>query len=559
MCRIAAVLFVLGAIAPALHAEIIVAEGESFQVQDKNGWRVTHQNDSYGSHTYGGMWMTHGGCLGAPADSAESVATRRIMVKDGGKYRVWSKYQAPPYFNYLHKIELLQNDKVVFSHVYGKRGTDRLWSFSGQSDELWWPWGVDHDAAEAPATPVQLAAGEAIIRLTAVPSTKPAGDRFIDFVLLTTDLKDEYKGFKPNAVGSPFANEALDATQLFLRFKNATDNPARLTLVRNGHFQPQYGSAKIELPLADAKMKDAPTVAAGAWSEWYNIGPFCRLVHDEGLFLNLPGAKEFTAQVARDAAGKDIVGDVTVQNDEAIVIPLEVTWKSDARVKSSRQHALEIIAASKTWRKANGGKPPKEILYYGAFAGTEDWVSDLKAALGYNTLLPDKYPQVRPAGLYAHASDAKQIETVAKQLKDPRDLRVLSFGDEIGLGGVDAKDPKVEARFRAWLKEHGITKAELGEEPDQATLADTAPPRVAWYAQKFTNDERFAYYRGLTKLAKDLLGPQVLTGANFSPHHGTLYYGSLPQWIDLFKAQGMTMFWAEDYIFSVPELPQIIS
>src|SRR5947209_10087801 len=153
MCRIAAVLFVLGAIAPALHAEIIVAEGESFQVQDKNGWRVTHQNDSYGSHTYGGMWMTHGGCLGAPADSADSVATRRIMVKDGGKYRVWSKYQAPPYFNYLHKIEVLQNDKVVFSHVYGKRGTDRLWSFGAVSNELWWPWGVDHDTAEAPAQP----------------------------------------------------------------------------------------------------------------------------------------------------------------------------------------------------------------------------------------------------------------------------------------------------------------------------------------------------------------------------------------------------------------------
>ncbi len=63
----------------------------------------------------------------------------------------------------------------------------------------------------------------------------------------------------------------------------------------------------------------------------------------------------------------------------------------------------------------------------------------------------------------------------------------------------------------------------------------------------------------MTKLAKELLGPQVLTGANFSPHHGTLYYGSIPQWIDLFKQRGMSMFWAEDYVFSVPELPQIVS
>jgi hypothetical protein len=503
--------------------------------------------------------MTHGACLGAAADTVDSVATRRITVKDAGKYRVWSKYQAPPYFNYLHKIEILQNDKVVFAHVYGKRGTDRLWSFSGESDELWWPWGVDHDTAEAPEMPVELAPGEAVIRLTAVANAKPAGDRFVDFVLLTTNFKNDYKGFKPYAVGSPFANEALDATQLFLRFKNTTDKPARLTITRNGHFQPQYGSAKMELPPADPKTKDAPTVAAGAWSEWYNIGPFCRLVHDEGLYLSLPGAQEFAVQVARDVGGKDIVGDLLVQNGEAIVIPLEVTWKSDVRVKTSREHAREIIAASKGWRKANAGKPPQQILYYGAFAGTEEWVSDLKAALGYNTLLPEKYPQVRPAGLYAHAADRKQIEAAAKQLKDPRDLRVLSFGDEIDLGGVDAKDPKVQQRFCAWLKERSVTKAELGEEPAQATLGDAASPRVAWYAQKFANQERFAYYRGLTKLAKELLGPQVLTGANFSPHHGTLYYGSIPQWVDLFKQQGMTMFWAEDYIFSVPEVPQIIS
>jgi hypothetical protein len=541
-------------------ADIIVAEGESFKVQDDKGWRVTHQNDSYGSHTYGGMWMSQGGCLGAPADKSGSVALRRITVKDGGKYRVWSKYQAPPYFNYLHQIEVLQNDKVVFSHVYGKRGTDRLWSFGAESDELWWPWGVDHDAAESPSTPADLAAGDAVIRLTAVENAKPAGDRFVDFVLLSTNLKDDYKGFKPYAVGSPFANEALDATELYLRFKNITDKPARLSVARNGHFQPQYGAAKTELPPADPKAKDPPTVAVGEWSAWHNVGPFCRLVHDEGLFLTLAGAKEFDVQVARDAAGKDVVGDMKVQNGEAIVIPIDVTWKTDAKVKTSREHALEIMAASKSWRKANAGKRPKEILYYGAFTGTEDWVGDLKALLGYNTQLPAKYDQVKGADLFAHAGTAAEIQALAKRMKNPGDLRVLSFGDEIGLGGgVDAKDAKVQDRFRVWLKAAGLTHTDLGTPLDKATLGPEANPRVAWYAQKFVNAERFAYYRGLTKLAKELFGPKVLTGANFAPHHGTLYYGSLPQWNELFKQQGMSLFWAEDYIFSVPELPQIIS
>src|SRR5437016_950278 len=156
-CLAASLLF--SAIPPLVHAEIIIAEGESFTPLDQKGWKVTHQQDSYGSHTYGGMWMTHGGCLGAPADSVGSIAQKIVQVKEGGKFRVWSKYQAPPYFNYLHKVEIIQGDLIVFSHVYGKKGTDRLWSFSGESNELWWPWGVDHDAAEGPKETVDLKPG----------------------------------------------------------------------------------------------------------------------------------------------------------------------------------------------------------------------------------------------------------------------------------------------------------------------------------------------------------------------------------------------------------------
>ena len=46
-------------------APLVIAEGEKFRALDDKGWKVTHQQDSYGSHTYGGVWMTHGGCLGA--------------------------------------------------------------------------------------------------------------------------------------------------------------------------------------------------------------------------------------------------------------------------------------------------------------------------------------------------------------------------------------------------------------------------------------------------------------------------------------------------------------
>lgn len=541
-------------------AEIVVAEGEAFTPADAKGWKVTHQQDSYGSHTYGGMWTTHGGCLGAPADSVDSVASQTVTVKEGGTFRVWSKYQAPPYFNYLHKIEILQDGKVVFSQVYGKKGTDRLWSFSGVSDELWWPWGVDHDAAEAPKATVDLKAGAAEIRLITVANAKPAGDRFIDFILLTTNLKDEYQGFKPYAVGSPFTLEALAASKLWVRFQNASDKPARLTVSRAGHYQPNYGGATTTLPeAANPKAKDVPTVAPGAWSEWINIGPFCRLVHDEGLTVNLPGAKEFPLQFARDAAGKDIVGDMKAVSGEPVLVPIDVMWNKAVRVKPSRELAREIIDQSKTWRRANGGKKPTEILYYGAFSGTEDWVHDLKSTLGYNTQLPAKYEQVKRSGLHAHSHNIPEIEAFAKSLKDKENLRVLSFGDEISLGAINYKDAKLQEKFRGWLKAKGITKADLGVEPDQAQLTPSGNARLAWFSQLFNEEERFAAYRAMTAKAKELIGPQVLTGANYSPHHGCLYYGPIYQWVDIFKQQGMTMFWAEDYIFSVPEPPQMVS
>jgi hypothetical protein len=534
------------------HAEIVVAEGEMFQPQDAKGWKVTHQDDSYGSHTYGGMWMTHGGCLGAPADSVGSVARQFVTIPKADKYRVWSKYQAPPYFNYLHQIDIVQNGKTVFSHVYGKKGTDRLWSFSGTSDELWWVWGVDHDTAEAPKELVALQAGPAEIRLTTVANPKPAGDRFVDFVILTTSPKDEYQGFKPYAVGSPFTLEALAATKLYMRFENTTKKPAQLMVARNGHFQPQYGAAAIKVP-------EKP-VAAGQWSEWINIGPFCRLVHDEGLFLTLPDAQDVKTIFALDPGGKVLVSDLTiVANGKAVIIPIDITWNRDARVKSADFHQTHLRDTMPKWRKANGGKKPEKILFYGAFNKADVWVDGFKDKLGYNTLLPAEFKPVHRDGMHTHAHNPKEIENTAKTIKDKSKFRIMSFGDEIGLGTIDYKDAKLQDKFRAWLNAKGVTKKELGVEPDKAILTPTGDPHLVWYSMRFNEEERFGHYRAMTELTKKLLGPEVLTGANYSPHTPVLCYGALHQWIDIFKHKGMSMFWTEDYIFSVPEVPQILS
>lgn len=544
---------------------LIVAEGEFFRIQDPKGWQVVHQDDSYASHTYGGMWAMNGGLLGAPAASEGSVALRKIQVNQAGAYRVWSKYQSPPYFNYPHRIEISQGGKVVYSHDYGKVEAERFYSFAGAYKsplikQLWWFWGVDHDAAEAPKGQfATLKAGPAEIRLTTLKNVAPAGDRFIDSVILTTEPGDTFAGYKPYGTASPFMLEALMNSQVWVRFKNNSGAPALLRASTAGHMQPMYGGQNAEFPA-----KDQP-VAAGAWSPWFNLATICRLGHEEGVFLNLPAGATFDLEVSRDAAGKAVVGAVKVTNGDTLVLPIDIAWNLDAKIKTSRQNAEDIGALAKTkWRRANGGKKPAQLAYYGAFAsrpGQDAWVNAFKDALGYNTLLPAPYGKLQRDGYHQHTHSRSELESFVKTLsaEEKKNFRILSFGDEIHVGRIAYNDPKYVEPFRAWLKKKGLTKDDLGVDPGSATLSDDpAQPRLRWYSNIFNEETKFAEFAELTRLAEQQLNPQVLTGANYSPHGAPQYYGPIYQWIDIFKFRGMSAYWTEDYIFSVAEPPQMI-
>jgi len=538
---------------------VVVAEGERFTVGDAKGWRVTHQERSYGSHIYGGMWSTFGGLLGAPADSVGSVARQEVIIPKAGSFRVWSKYQSPPYHNYAHRVEVFQNGKKLFSHDYGKADSPRLWSFSGAYRlkpvaQVWWPWGLDHDCAEAPPGPVALKAGRAEIRLTALAGAKPAGDRYVDFVLLTTDHRDTCDGFqKHGQAKSPFMFEALDAAPIFMRFRNTTDRAARVDLHTNfGHHTWHCAPARGSFP--------AEPVAPGTWSPWFTINRVVRLVTDEGLRITVKGAGKIPVEFALGPGGKRTLGRLDVPSGESVNFPLEITWDRSKRLRLSRDIAAELIRESKTqWRKACPHKP-RHIAFFGAFSrGNVPWAMRFKDALGYNTQLPDPYEHLAVDGYFQHVRNPAAIRKHAESLGAKRTRhRVASFGDEIHIGTINFKDPKYTPMFRRWLEKKGLRAKDLGDiEPGEAGF--NANPRLAWYSRVFSAHQRFAHYRAMTRLAEQAYGPQVLTGANFSPHHGVAYYGSNLQWIDAFKHNAMTMFWTEDYIFSMGEPPQIFA
>ncbi len=544
---------------------LVVAEGERFSVLDTNGWALTQMDDSYGCANFGGMWPTYGAVLGAPPESSNSVAVQDVTIERAGVYRVWSKYQSPPYFNFLHRLDVLQNGTSVYSYVYGRTNSWRLWSYSVASDELWWSWGPDHDAAEAPSNLfAALESGPARIRLETVPNEEPAADRFVDFVVLTTNLTDYYDGYNASNMGlrkvsTPFYTEALNQTKLYMRYRNGSPTPQKLKITRPiGHVNPTYSGITTNMPA------NAP--AAGAWSEWFNIGPFCRLVCNEGLALSLTGATaDIDVEFARDSAGLASAGSMSVPTGMVVNIPLTIGWDTTAVVRTSADLARELIAAARgpEWRHANGGRKPQQIPFYGRFnpmVGT-NLVDQLKDAMGYNTLLPDTYDHMYRDGYYTHAGTATAISNVAKTLtaEQKQRFRVLSNGDEIALGSVSYADPAVQAAYRQWLVAREVPEADLGEPPESATLTKTGTPRQCWWSNLFNEDTVFGKYRDLTQIAKNEIGPHVLYGANYSPHHLALYYGGIGQWVDLFRTNGFNLYWTEDYIFLVPEAPQIVS
>lgn len=492
----------------SLLAETIIVEGERFTPLDDKGWHVTHQDHSWASHTYGGAWSTHGGLLGAPADSVGSVATQSITVPVDGEYRVWSRFQSPPYFNFTHRIEVHQAGKRVYSELYGEKMAMKIYSFNTKSDQLWWSWGVDHDAAQAPTDVfATLKAGPAEVRLVTVEMDKPAADPMVDLVALTTDHTDAASG-PPKAI---FTMQAMQQNELYVRFKNTTAKPIRMSVHKYmGHYQPVgYGGFP---PLPEpvypggnptTRYFPATDTPPGAWSDWTNIGPLLVLMHDEPIRVGLAGADGFQVQVARDKDGNDICGDMAIPGDTAyVVFPIDITWNKARRVQTSRTYAENIIKLAKTeWRTANGGRKPQELLYFGQVA--EDHA--LKDALGYNTRLPAQYEQNPVTGYYQHSPTLAAVEDLGKRLgKGPH--RVVSYGDET------------------------VIEYDLAHE--------------------------------MTLKARKLMGPQVETGVNYSPHYPLpQYYGSQHDWIDIFKKgpEGLTMFWTEDYLFSVPQLPQTLS
>ena len=155
----------------------------------------------------------------------------------------------------------------------------------------------------------------------------------------------------------------------------------------------------------------------------------------------------------------------------------------------------------------------------------------------------------------------EKLEETCKKLSDTqrRNIGVVSLGDEIGLpapGGQAAAGD-----FAAYLKTQGAAVRDV--DPDSAgdwskivyspdpKLRESKPGLFYW-------SERYRHHYGIRTIkranrrARRWL-PNAGIGANFSPHHGgpgCFYLGEVFQWVTCFRQDGLTLPWAEDYIWA---------
>jgi hypothetical protein len=144
---------------PAPDPARIIIECEDMKgvAQDRfgpgKGWQVGRWgHDLYQNMIFGGVWASR--LRNAMTDETDAPAevTADIEVPTNGTYKVWAKYECPPFFNYAFaiRIEPAGGGKAVFQKTYGLREAAKHYCFTSKltSGDLYWNWGLDHDAAE---------------------------------------------------------------------------------------------------------------------------------------------------------------------------------------------------------------------------------------------------------------------------------------------------------------------------------------------------------------------------------------------------------------------------
>ncbi|MCM8789109.1 MAG: beta-galactosidase trimerization domain-containing protein, partial [Candidatus Omnitrophica bacterium] len=460
--------------------------------------------DLYQNMTFGGVWASR--LKTAMTDAGDNPAELKanISVSEDGKYKLWVKYECPPFFNYAFKVMIISRQGVcVFDRTYGLLTSEKHYCFTDKPvrGSLYWQWGIDHDAAEGYA--VELKKGDYTLVIVKTHNPEPAGARSIDAIMLTNDLSDISS---PQYPRYPLLDELRRANQVYFRFRNLSEKPIKVIWNHYNHRYPDFYSPRYRELVKFYDEKGNPIVKQGMkytgdWpdpiepkkaSVWYDLGPT----------MNTESTSPFTFKASCiDGSIKNprFTVDIALYPDEKKILKsfeigpgeeeLTVLVQPDLNTKEGLQYTKKIVDIFRELtellnKEKRIGPIPKKIRLFGYTGGVSDksqWGFEVEQAfrhaLGLNTLSyvrdgnharrivewwKDKGGIIERSYSYHHSQDIEKTVKMIKEKQLEPYFYYLSYGDEIGLPSIKTDDPVMTAEFRKFVQKFGETPQTLG-------------------------------------------------------------------------------------------------
>jgi len=538
----------------------LLVEAEEFQPTSK-GWRPQPWGENYYAATFANSFLSRKAFLGAD-EQAEGTATIHVRVPKAGRYLVLVRYEAAYLFETQFRVRVEQSGKAALDRLYGARKNLKIWAFSQKlKTEHAWSWGASENIVwEGHNAYANLQPGIATITLTTGKQPKPAAKRNIDCLLLTTD-EEQVKMRIDKERYLPLDGMLTQAGDVFVKVTNR--GSTELTFggakaVGGGNWQ-QHSPYWVHLrnwPKVSVK------VAPGKSSNWVEVGGTMDTLND-GQW-GFTGNGKYRAEFAVKEANGKLTPIAAFDGEGALKLAADADTRYSRRLRRQEDVLFDLLTEVK--KEPLRGRLPTETLIYGfTFApglGSkyDQGVAEFSKmfALQETSAKNGTYIDVRSVPTAKLEEYCKNLGARAQR------IRVVSLGDEISLpkppGGA-----KGTADMVAWLKAQKLQPKDvlpgaanwnaIKYEPTDAAKA--ARPGVYYWSRRYQHAYGIQAVKNRTDILRKHL-PNAGIGANYSPHYPAehRYLGEVHKWVTIFREEGMTQPWSEDYIFQMPVATQ---
>ncbi|MAG08789.1 MAG: hypothetical protein CL494_00015 [Actinobacteria bacterium] len=538
----------------------LLVEAEEFQPTNA-AWSAKPWGENYYAATFANSFLSRKAYLGAD-EQAEGTATIRVRVPKAGRYLVLVRYEAAYRFETQFRVKVEQNGKAALDRLYGARKNLKIWAFSQKlKAEHAWSWGASENIVwEGHNAYANLKPGIATITLTTGNQPAPAAKRNIDCLLLTTD-EEQVKMRIDKERYLPLDGMLTQAGDVFVKATNR--GSAELTFggakaIGGGNWQ-QHSPYWVHLrnwPKVEIK------VAPGKSSDWVEVGGTMDTLND-GQW-NFTGNGKYRAEFAVKEANGKLSPIAAFDGEGTLKLAADADTRYSRRLRRQEDVLFDLLAEVK--KEPLRGRLPTQTLIYGfTFAPGlgvkyDQGVTEFRKLFGLQetSSKTGTYIDVRSV-------PTAKLEEYCRNLgARAQHIRVVSLGDEISLpkppGGA-----KGTVDMITWLKSRKLQPKDIlpgaanwdAIQYQPTDTAKAARPGVYYWSRRYQHAYGIRAIKNRTDILRKHL-PNAGIGANYSPHYPAehRYLGEVHKWVTIFRQEGMTQPWSEDYIFQMPVATQ---